>query len=398
MGSADFGGVLSTSFRRFAPCRVRRRWPCSFRFSYGPPSGSARAGAGVTLFTATILAVWSVVHGQGPFAEMSPTTTVPALTLSLIVVAAHGPDRSRRSSRNAARPRARSPSGSTSKNCSRVSPARSFRYRAIAWTRASTSGSAGSARSWTSNACASTRCRNPIRAQRSLRMDRIAASKSARRRASDADFPWSLNRLQQSLVGLGVVGDEICRRRRRTTLESMRRLGYEAMLILPIVSGDRALGALAFGFGSGTTWPDELVMKAASGGRSARQCPREEADRGRAPRQRGDEIVHPALVEKRRGGRRPRRPGAGAQRQLDAARAGKRRSGRQRRREPPRAEPDHAGAAAGAHWRSSTRACCRCFEDRATASATSTRRSPARTRAGGLPSSFRSTVPRVAPS
>ena len=45
------------------------------------------AGAGITLFTATILSVWSVVHGQGPFAEMSPTTTVAALTLSLIVVA-----------------------------------------------------------------------------------------------------------------------------------------------------------------------------------------------------------------------------------------------------------------------------------------------------------------------
>ena len=45
-------------------------------------------GAGVTLLTTTLLAVWSAVHGRGPFALMSPSITGPALTLSLIVVSA----------------------------------------------------------------------------------------------------------------------------------------------------------------------------------------------------------------------------------------------------------------------------------------------------------------------
>ncbi len=41
----------------------------------------------------------------------------------------------------------------------------------------------------------------------------------------------------------------------------MRRLGYEAMLTLPIVSGDRSLGALAFGSAEERSWPDELVIR-----------------------------------------------------------------------------------------------------------------------------------------
>ena len=41
----------------------------------------------------------------------------------------------------------------------------------------------------------------------------------------------------------------------------MQRLGYEAMLILPIVSGDRSLGALAFGSAQERSWPDELVIR-----------------------------------------------------------------------------------------------------------------------------------------
>jgi len=46
------------------------------------------AGTGLTLLVTTLQAAWSVVHGVGPFAAMGPSTTVPAFTLSLIIVSA----------------------------------------------------------------------------------------------------------------------------------------------------------------------------------------------------------------------------------------------------------------------------------------------------------------------
>ncbi len=45
-------------------------------------------GTGLTVFTTSVLSAWTVVHGVGPFAGVPAATTVMALTLSLIVVAA----------------------------------------------------------------------------------------------------------------------------------------------------------------------------------------------------------------------------------------------------------------------------------------------------------------------
>ncbi len=87
MGSTDFGGMLSQlpplrAVSSQAPLALQLPFLLWAAVRFGIP------GAGITLLSATILAVWSVVHGQGPFADMSPTTTVPALTLSLIIVSA----------------------------------------------------------------------------------------------------------------------------------------------------------------------------------------------------------------------------------------------------------------------------------------------------------------------
>ena len=46
------------------------------------------AGAGLTLLFTSVLTSWSVVHGVGPFASLSPPATARALTLSLIIVSA----------------------------------------------------------------------------------------------------------------------------------------------------------------------------------------------------------------------------------------------------------------------------------------------------------------------
>jgi signal transduction histidine kinase/integral membrane sensor domain MASE1 len=45
-------------------------------------------GAGLALLTTSVLTAWAVVHQAGPFAALSPHTTVTAVTLSLILVAA----------------------------------------------------------------------------------------------------------------------------------------------------------------------------------------------------------------------------------------------------------------------------------------------------------------------
>jgi signal transduction histidine kinase len=44
-------------------------------------------GAGVTLLATALLSAWALVHGIGPFSALDPDTTVPALIISLIVVA-----------------------------------------------------------------------------------------------------------------------------------------------------------------------------------------------------------------------------------------------------------------------------------------------------------------------
>ena len=45
-------------------------------------------GTGIAVLVTTLMSAWTAVHGMGPFAAISPTTTVRAITLSLIVVAA----------------------------------------------------------------------------------------------------------------------------------------------------------------------------------------------------------------------------------------------------------------------------------------------------------------------
>jgi signal transduction histidine kinase len=46
------------------------------------------AGAGIAVFTTSTFSAWAVVHGAGPFESVAPSTTLTALRLSLVVVAA----------------------------------------------------------------------------------------------------------------------------------------------------------------------------------------------------------------------------------------------------------------------------------------------------------------------
>lgn len=44
-------------------------------------------GTGISVLATSVVSAWGVVHGVGPFAAVPPLTTLPALTISLIVVA-----------------------------------------------------------------------------------------------------------------------------------------------------------------------------------------------------------------------------------------------------------------------------------------------------------------------
>ena len=258
MGSADFGGVLYElrplrAVSSQAPLALQLPFLLWAAVRFGTP------GAGVTLFTATILAVWSVVHGQGPFAASSPTTTVPALTLSLILVAgtvltlaALVDDRRRTQSALAERldfeellarlsgafvqvPSDRMDAG-FHQWLGRIG--RFLETKSVRLYTLSERDTGLSARyEWTDPA-----------------FEKLPPPDAKR------DFPWSLTRLQQGLP-VSVSSANELPPEAAVDLESMHRFGYGAMLILPIASGDRALGAMAFGSAHRREWPDELVRR-----------------------------------------------------------------------------------------------------------------------------------------
>jgi signal transduction histidine kinase/integral membrane sensor domain MASE1 len=213
------------------------------------------AGAGVTLFATVVFAVWSAVHGHGPFAALSPGATVPALTLSLIVVAftllslAALVDE-RRQTQQALATRLR-----FEELLSRLSGAfvqvpsdqmdagfdewlaRIGFFLEIKCVRLYTltpHNELTSAYEWT----------HP--------MFTPHAPPVATR-----DFPWTVTRLLElepvAVQSIDEVPEGVEDRR------SMRSHGYEAMLILPLVAGHRVLGALAFGAAQRRTWPPEII-------------------------------------------------------------------------------------------------------------------------------------------
>jgi C4-dicarboxylate-specific signal transduction histidine kinase len=74
------------------------------------------------------------------------------------------------------------------------------------------------------------------------------------------DFPWAFARLQraQSVAVCSMSdlpADAVADR------QSMERYGYRATLALPLATGDRAIGALAFGSAEERAWPDELILR-----------------------------------------------------------------------------------------------------------------------------------------
>ena len=258
MGSSGFGGALV----ELPPLRaVSTQAPLALQlpFLLWAAVRFGTTGAGVTLLTATILEVWSVVHGQGPFAGLSPTTTVPALTLSLILVAATVLSlaalvQERRQTQSALAERlgfeellARLSGAFVQVPSDRMDAGfgewlgRIGRFLEIdclrLYTLSDRDGALTVSYEWAAP---------DFTAHHGIDVKR--------------DFPWTLIRLLQAQP-VAVPAARHLPPEAAEDMVSMRRHGYEAMLLLPIASGDRALGALAFGSAEERTWPDELVMR-----------------------------------------------------------------------------------------------------------------------------------------
>ena len=258
MGSADFGGVLS----QLPPLRaVSSQAPLALQlpFLLWAAVRFGTTGAGVTLFSATILAVWSVVHGQGPFAAMSPTTTVPALTLSLIVVAATVLSlaalvEERRQTQSAL--------------AERLGFEELLARLSGAFVQVPSDRMDSGFDEWLGRIGMFLQ----IKCVRLYTLSDRDQTLSARYAWTHPEFevqpppdvkrdlPWVFGRLQRSLL-VSVSSLRDLPSEAADDLRSMQRMGYAAMLVLPIVSADRSLGALAFGSAQERSWPDELVMR-----------------------------------------------------------------------------------------------------------------------------------------
>ena len=78
--SLDLDSPLRAAFLR-TPLAVQLPFLLWAAVRFGP------TGASVALLSTSVMTSWAVVHGHGPFDAIDPATTIPAVTMSLIVVA-----------------------------------------------------------------------------------------------------------------------------------------------------------------------------------------------------------------------------------------------------------------------------------------------------------------------
>jgi signal transduction histidine kinase/integral membrane sensor domain MASE1 len=254
MGLSDFTNQLT----RFPPMlAVSTQNPLALQlpFLLWAAVRFGSTGAGVTLLTTTLLAVWSSVHGRGPFALMSPSTSGPALTLSLIVVVATVQSlaaliQERRDTQQALAGRLR-----FEELLSRMSGAfvhvpsdrmdagfdewlaRLGLFLDLSCVRlySQTAGDLKLSYGWSSREYES----QPVPVVR-------------------RDYPWTWERLRRLEP---VVVPSIDRLPPEASMDrrSMQAAKYKAQLVLPLVAGHRALGALSFAASSERAWSEDTV-------------------------------------------------------------------------------------------------------------------------------------------
>ena len=212
-------------------------------------------GAGVTLLTTTLLAVWSAVHGRGPFALMSPSTTGPALTLSLIVVSATVSAlaaliQERRDTQHVLADRLR-----FEELLARLSGA--FVHVPGDRMDAAFDEWLGRLGVFLKLSCV----RLYTQAGGELKVSYSWAPPSTPGHPPfivKRDYPWTWERLRR-LEPIIVSTVEDLPPQAMMDRRSMQKQGYRAMLVLPLVAGHRALGALSFGSATERQWPHDVV-------------------------------------------------------------------------------------------------------------------------------------------
>jgi signal transduction histidine kinase/integral membrane sensor domain MASE1 len=254
MGLSDFTNQLT----QFPPVRtVSSQNPLALQlpFLLWAAVRFGTTGAAVTLLTTTLLAVWSAVHGRGPFALMSPSITGPALTLSLIVVsstllALAALIHERRDTQHALADRLR-----FEELLARLSGAfvhvpgdrmdaafdewlgRLGVFLQLSYVRLYTQsgGELQVAYSW-----------SPPNAPPQPPM------------VVKRDYPWTWERLRR-LEPIVVSSVDGLPAQATIDKRSMQKHGNQALVVLPLVAGHRALGALGFASSSERAWSHDVV-------------------------------------------------------------------------------------------------------------------------------------------
>jgi signal transduction histidine kinase len=201
------------------------------------------------------MAVWSAVHGRGPFALMSPSITGPALTLSLIVVSATvlalaALMHERRDTQHALAERLR-----FEELLSRLSGA----FVHVPGDRMDAAFD-----EWLGRLGVFLRLSLVRLYTQAAGELRVAYSWSPPNAPAHPeivvkrDYPWTWERLRR-LEPIIVSTAEDLPPQAMMDRRSMQKQGYRAMLVLPLVAGHRALGALSFGSASERQWPHDVV-------------------------------------------------------------------------------------------------------------------------------------------
>jgi two-component system sensor kinase FixL len=215
------------------------------------------AGAGVTLLATTFLAVWAAVHGSGPFSQPSSPSVVLALSMSLIVVSATVLTlavlvEERRQAQ------------------ARLNERLTFEALLSRLSGAFVEVPSDKMDAGFGTSLASVGLLLDLKCVRLYTVSRSGQGLGATYEwahpdsrplpAPDVarDFPWIFSRLMafhpvviDSLDTIPAEGE--------VDVRSMQAHGYRAMLVIPLVADERAVGALAFAAAHERTWSSEVV-------------------------------------------------------------------------------------------------------------------------------------------
>ena len=254
MGLSDFTNQLT----QFPPVRtVSSQNPLALQlpFLLWAAVRFGTTGAAVTLLTTTLLAVWSAVHGRGPFALMSPSITGPALTLSLIVVsstllALAALIHERRDTQHTLADRLR-----FEELLSRLSGA----FVHVPGDRMDAAFDEWLGRLGVFLQLSSVRLYTQVGGELQVAYSWSPANAPPQpTMVVKRDYPWTWERLRR-LEPIVVSSVDALPAQATIDKRSMKKQGYRALVVLPLVAGHRALGALGFGSASERAWSPDVV-------------------------------------------------------------------------------------------------------------------------------------------